>query len=299
MNILELLNSNKLHNLIINMNICEDYIIRTRNIFKRSTSSCRLWQFKLAITNYYLKNDITFIENETSIMDICNIVNSFINDSSHINTLLHNIIIYNQPINIMPILSIDNLYSNYSDTQLFYMCIYNQNQNLVNSSIIHFFTIIRINSNYFLNSSYGSEYVCVPQYTTKLDIEEFNLFCFNLVNKIPEFQKFYLKYFLQNNMKVRYNNNNINIDKSLKSKYISKDEGIFKENNFILNSSNTYYVGLINNYETNIDSLVEKFIKNKNESVLKSIKKTKTSKSPYKSFTMNGGKSKKKKKKSI
>ena len=36
------------------LNICESQIIQTRNQKLRSTASCRLWQFKYAVINYFL-----------------------------------------------------------------------------------------------------------------------------------------------------------------------------------------------------------------------------------------------------
>ena len=281
MNIIDFLYNDKVNDLISKMNICDEFIIRSRNQVIRSTSSCRFWQFRLGIINYYIKNYSLFFENESLIMDLCNIVNSFIYDSHHINTPLYNIVVYNQPLNVTPIYSIKDLYSNYSIIQPFYMGIYDPN-----NIIIHFFTIIRLGETYYLNSSYGSEFVCVPQYTLELHIEEFNTFCYNLANKIPDFQTFYEKYFLKNNMKVRYNSNNIDIDKTLKSKYILEEEGISKEIKLIFESKNNYYVGLINNYETNIESLIENYIQQKKNN------------SFVRNTPMSGGKHKKKKLKS-
>ena len=44
------------------------------------------------------------------------------------------------------------------------VCVFMIKEKIDIGSIIHFFTIIGIEDNYYLNSSYGSDYVCVPQY---------------------------------------------------------------------------------------------------------------------------------------
>jgi hypothetical protein len=169
--------------------------------------------------------------------------------------ILHRLIFFNEPINVIPVNSIIDLHKTHLDTQIYYMCIYNSAIEI--GSILHFFTIIRVKDKYYLNSSYGSDYVCVPQYTQLLVLEEFNNFCIDLPGKSPNLINFYTKYFLKYNLQKRYNNNTIeDLDPSLKSKWISPLDGISKETKLLVESDNVFSVGLINNYE----ELIEQYI---------------------------------------
>jgi hypothetical protein len=259
MSIIDLLFSENIKILNHKLNICEDTIVRTRNQLLRSTSSCRLWQFKLCLLNYYLKKYHDKIFNKKIINELCNIISNFISSSNNQNTysILQKIIINNMAINIDDIESIIDLPINSEDIQTYYMCIYNPDVEI--GSILHFFTIIRYNEDYFLNSSYGSDYVCVPQTTEKLDISEFNEFCNNLIDKNTLLKRFIIKYFLKGNLRQRYNNNTIeDIDPSLKSKWISPEEGIEKESSLIMSPTTNLNVGLILDYENMLEEYIIK-----------------------------------------
>jgi hypothetical protein len=248
MSIIDLLFSDNIKIINHTLNICEDTIVRTRNQLLRSTSSCRLWQFKLCILNYYFNKSNDKILNEIDTM--CNIIKKFISSSrsQNTNSILHNIIMKNMPINIDDIKSIRDFPNNGMDNQNYYMCIYNPDVEI--GSILHFFTIIRYKRKFFLNSSYGSDYVCVPQTTEELDVSEFNKFCIYLIENNPKLEIFVKKYFLKGNLRRRYNNNTIEeIDQSLKSKWISPKDGIEKETTVIMSPSSNLRVGLIRDYE--------------------------------------------------
>ena len=292
MSIIDLLFSENIKILNHKLNICEDTIVRTRNQLLRSTSSCRLWQFKLCLLNYYLKKYHDKIFNKKIINELCNIISNFISSSNNQNTysILQKIIINNMAINIDDIESIIDLPINSEDIQTYYMCIYNPDVEI--GSILHFFTIIRYNEDYFLNSSYGSDYVCVPQTTEKLDISEFNEFCNNLIDKNTLLKRFIIKYFLKGNLRQRYNNNTIeDIDPSLKSKWISPEEGIEKESSLIMSPTTNLNVGLILDYE----NMLEEYII-KNASKTAGLKNKKSSSKKSKSKKERSKKKRKKKK---
>ena len=292
MSIIDLLFSENIKILNHKLNICEDTIVRTRNQLLRSTSSCRLWQFKLCLLNYYIKKYHDKIFNKKIINELCNIISNFISSSNNQNTysILQKIIINNMAINIDDIESIIDLPINSEDIQTYYMCIYNPDVEI--GSILHFFTIIRYNEDYFLNSSYGSDYVCVPQTTEKLDISEFNEFCNNLIDKNTLLKRFIIKYFLKGNLRQRYNNNTIeDIDPSLKSKWISPEEGIEKESSLIMSPTTNLNVGLILDYE----NMLEEYII-KNASKTAGLKNKKSSSKKSKSKKERSKKKRKKKK---
>ena len=280
MNILSLLADPYINEIISQLNICENKIIRTRNQFIRSTSSCRVWQLKYSVIYYYFMN---FGLDETRITEMCNIISLFINNSD-INNSLSRIIHFNhaEEDNIIPINSYDIITNNGSETQNYYMCIYNTI--LGTGSILHFFTIIRVGDNYYLNSSYGSDFVCVPQYTTELDMAEFYGFCESLMNKTntENINYFFQKYFLKGNMQRRYNNNTTDEIPSLKSKWMDVDKGAQSEIDYYLVPTNNYSVGLLPNYNELIHSLIENHSKRggkrKNRKSNKKTNKKKTNK---------------------
>ena len=257
MNILTLLNDPYINEIIRKLNICENKIIRTRDQFKRSTSSCRVWQLKFSVIYYYFMN---LGLDDTKINEICEIISFFLNNSD-INNTLSKIIHFNKATtyNIVPITSYDILSNNGTDTQLYYMCVYNTM--LGSGSILHYFTIIRIGDTYYLNSSYGSDHVCVPQYTTELDMIEFYGFCENLMNKTnPEIiTYFFQKYFLKGNLKKRYDENTTNEIPSLKSKWIDVNNGIQREIDYYFIPTNNYSVGLLPNYNKLTYELIQSF----------------------------------------
>jgi len=220
---------------------------------------------------------------ETRITEMCNIISLFINNSD-INNSLSRIIHFNhaEEDNIIPINSYDIITNNGSETQNYYMCIYNTI--LGTGSILHFFTIIRVGDNYYLNSSYGSDFVCVPQYTTELDMAEFYGFCESLMNKTntENINYFFQKYFLKGNMQRRYNNNTTDEIPSLKSKWMDVDKGAQSEIDYYLVPTNNYSVGLLPNYNELIHSLIENHSKRggkrKNRKSNKKTNKKKTNK---------------------
>ena len=249
-NIIDLLNNKELiNNLIHHTNICDKHIIQTRNSLLRSTSSCRFWQLKLCLitifSNLYGIDGLFKFE---ILNQICNILRSVLVNT---NCMLYNLIIYNRPINLNFVEDISDLYVNTElQIQTYYLCLFNPK--IYDGSISHFFTIIRNKNNYYINSSYGSDYVCVPQLTKNLNIGEFNHFCANINDKNSQyFITFFEKYFLYGNLRLRYDENTISeIDPGLKHKWIHPGE---KHSNEISIYNSNYKVGLINNYESMVE----------------------------------------------
>ena len=304
-----------LNKLAYQLNICESQIIQTRNQKLRSTASCRLWQFKYAVINYFLdtrkkinfndgtrsqtvmkrtkrtqlttlrkprtqltkvmkrtkRKPLTTVIKRTNrtqlatihkrkqnnvskriIENMCMIIKNFLELNQTEYPELYNIVYLNIPIDTIKISSFNTI-EELPINQNYYMCVYNQN-NLGYGSIIHYFTIIRKKDTYYVNSSYGSDDVCVPQYTTKLETSEFTKLCVELPELTENSKDLYTKYFLIKNLSKRYNNNNIEANTRLKSKWISPKKGIEKE----INSLGTgYCIGYINNYQKLVNEFIE------------------------------------------
>ena len=226
----QLIVNTKFFYLVIPHLLKNDSIITTTKT-KLSTSSCRVWQLLyIVLYQWFLvypsqiihlmsnpyqyplsKNQIDMIQYIKSTMEI--IKDSPLN-IAEIQTL-HRVIFQNDNLgtigndeyfkNIYHINDLDdildqNRVSNYC------LCL-NFQQILGQTSsigmIIHFFTLIRHGDQWYLNSSYGSDYVKVPQYTTPLDLNEFQLFL-DFINNggtntpSDEFSKLFIKFFLEN-----------------------------------------------------------------------------------------------------
>lgn len=242
--IIDLLIQNKNLN---HFNICEDKIIKTRNQLLKSSSSCRLWQFKYILMCLMDKNNIIEKSIEKKdykiFIDLCKILENFFLLENQKN-LLYQTIIYNKNTLVTPIKKISDLGINESELQNYCLCVYNPTK--VIGSIIHFFTIIRKNNSYYLNSSYGSDYVCVPQYTTKITKKEFNELCIDFSTNNDRLVMFFRKFFFKNNIKIRYNDNELDLQPELRSKWIDSD-GIEQEISLLTNGN--YIIGLINDYQ--------------------------------------------------
>ena len=285
------LNMDDLNKLAYKLNICESRIIQTRNQKLRSTASCRLWQFKYAVITYFLstKKQINFIGGTRTwtlmksrrttrkplstlmkslrkttlrkqsivskriIENMCMIIKNFLELNQNDYPELYNIVYLNIPSNTIKISSFNTI-EKLPINRNYYMCVYNENNHNY-GSIIHYFTIIREDKDtYYLNSSYGSDDVCVPQYSTKLDIDEFNALC-NELPELTEYSKYlYTKYFLIKNLRKRYNNNNIEANTKLKNKWIYPKKGIEKEINSL---GPGYCIGYIKDYQDFVTNFIE------------------------------------------
>ena len=81
------------------------------------------------------------------------------------------------------------------------LCVYNISTS--EGSIDHFFNIYYFNGEYYLNSAYGGDIICIPQYTTLLNLDDLNQLCYRIQDLSNEenfnfFSAFYDKYFLNN-----------------------------------------------------------------------------------------------------
>ena len=258
MDFLSVLKNKKLTNKLLSyISICDKSIIKTRNSELRQTASCRMWQFKYIVL--YLinqKNDNVILNNihnlkkiSSILTNICNLISIFIIQK---HPFLYKLIVLNRLENITPIFEIDQLIIA-NEYENFCMCIYSP----INLFILHYFTIIYNKSKFYITSSYGSDFVCVPQNTIELDIMEFNNFCLELTqNNEDIINTFFKKYFLLGNMKKRYNNNTIeNINPGLKSKWISSNNGIDLELQHIID--NKKQVGLMDEYQEKVEELID------------------------------------------
>ena len=155
--------------------------VTTRSGSTKSLSSCRLWQLLLALLTLYNGREeyikTYLIESYKKIeSDEC---------------ILYKIISENYfwpDTNIGGIVFGDALNEELNENAvypIYYMCICEENGNGFAGpgypgigAILHYFTVFYKNTNWYLNSAYADEAnrICIPQYTTLIDINEFKSF---------------------------------------------------------------------------------------------------------------------------
>ena len=215
--------------------------VKTRAQTRKSTSSCRMWQLimcildQLELHGYSVKeliagHSLGLSETDEHMSKYNNMVEqiSSVLDNVPKNRLLNALIYSNQTVpgaiemydpETMPLANGNN-----------YMCIYIDG---MSNSILHYFTIIKtVDEKYYMNSSYGSDYVCVNQYTTFLPPDEFIRFVTGLNNPDTDedyIGEFYQKYFLAGNIGVSYSEDDYENDPSLRFADIAPNEGNLRE----------------------------------------------------------------------
>ena len=245
------------------------------------TSSCKFTQLRYMILFIYEK-----IINKS----IIEIYNNRYSNNNHYSILLNDIsLIINKIMNLKDIpdykIIIGNeIYPDYINNQLITAENYNTFYNYVQSKnplkniytnvclciykffdssfyIIHYFTIIIENNNgnfnFYINSAYGSDNVCIPQYTTPINLNELNAF-FNVFNNIDsnrnEFNTLFAKYFGKGGLPQGYSQDQIDENKKLKFSTISPQQGLQDE---ISSFSNNVKVGIISNYDDYILNIMK------------------------------------------
>lgn len=257
--------------------------ILTRGAHKRVTSSCKFWQLKLNILSLlddsrYFNSDIYNYLVDDSILPLplpenvsykCNNISEiYLNTVILKNTNFYKVIYNNNPISDA-LLQIDNIDElpltdieyRYGDCQVFSLCIYPELQQ--NGTICHFFTLITKDNRYYINSSYGSDYVCIPQYTTEINIDEFNQFCLAVSNISDETNKiifidFFNKFFLKGGFQKRLISSDpddwTSEERKQMSEYLPIEAGKSAEINFYFNPVFNYKfnIALIKNYKSEL-----------------------------------------------
>ena len=233
--------------------------VSTRRQTTTSTGSCRLWQLILSILDQLEQKEYNVKEAIGAHYDL--MMRHEFNDevnaryeavADKVRTIIHSIIYADPATNPNPelygLIALNNpdYVNNFNPSTmglnlgLNHLCIYIEKIPEVTEthhSILHYFSIYKVSDDeYYLNSSYGSDYVCVPQYTTPLDVDEFVRFVNALNNEKTDddfIEYFFVKYFLTHNIGVRYSEDDIENDRRLYNKWIMPDEGNTREVNVI------------------------------------------------------------------
>lgn len=271
-------NNNIINEILYNL-FSNEIIARTK--ITTFTSSCKFTQLRYIILVIYEK-----IINK-SIVEIYN--NRSSNNTNYSYLLKDLFLIINQIMNLKDIpdykIIIENeIYPNYINNQILPVENYNTFNNYIQTKyplkniytnvclciykffeskyyIIHYFTLIIANNkgklSFYINSAYGSDNVCIPQYTTPIDANELSLFL-NVFNNIDsnrnEFNNLFAKYFGKGGLPQVYSQDQIDENKKLKFSTISPQQGLQEEINSF---SSNVKIGIINNYDDYIINIMK------------------------------------------
>lgn len=261
--IIELLKNESLINEYVKYlkNCIQDVITRSKE--KANTIACRLWQLEYCIFTIVYNTRPDLIRNATYLYNLCR---HFINIFTSTSSKLYSFIAQNS---LSPNLSLlcyrtdeANFKEHITRNINSYLCIYGINKitNQIHpGGVVHYFTIIKNNEEYYITSSWGSSYICVPYSITILTINEFYTFCHNLrshaVNPnnsaiTQELTNFMIKYFLHNPIPIRFSEEDIEFQPELRDKYIPHEYGLRRELEYVLNNSlMNFDVAIVSNYE--------------------------------------------------
>ena len=300
----------------------------TRHELEGITASCRLWQLEYILMctydnainnglsdtiNKYIinlahsaRNTKEIDSNAQLILTYSNFISSQLKkilniDIKYVHSQLYQIIIMNNYIGeVTSLLKLPP----YPDPSLlpqqyinYPMCIYLENDGSIidrGGTIFHYFTLIYKTTGWFLNSAYGSDYVSIPQYTTKLVENEFNFFCQNFHDEKHNdaIKSFFNKYVLQGGLEKRHDTDAVDENPKLRHQYISIPSGLDLEMNIYL--FNRYRklirVGYLHNYNEYINTSIQYKISRTNERRSKRKRPNSSSSSSSSSTDTGGGK---------
>lgn len=262
---------NKFINTVLNISLHN-----TRSQLQIVSSGCRYWQLVIGvlhviqrhISNYSIIT-ILKVSGETNyiyyrLVKICKkIIRTITSKNNHR--------FYDFFYNSVP----NDLVIEYTDaTQIVeginYLCIYDYDRNKNEYIISHYFLIIKRGEQYYLSSSYGSDFVCVPYSTSILNISDFLSFV-EALRGISQpisneekaahwaiIHRFYNTYFLKGNIPIRIEQELINNNPSISQKIGSrlKQGPEIELKNVFKNKETRYYLGIVPQYEDAIEYVI-------------------------------------------
>ena len=237
--------------------------VQTRNSFQRQTSSCKLWQLRLMLLYRFGRDSnlfskilwfcdrqgfgLTQMHHDTYaplqyIQNVITYITTNYLTPEKKYTYLYSLIGLNNPAVTPPMTQIHSMDDLMMIPYVLYpLCLYVNKPidqpELAIGMIAHFFTVFRDETHYYLNSSYGSDYVCIPQQTITFLPADFTALCVILGKEPVSRTKEDIAYlthlltifFLKNGMRKRVNSNTVDEYPALFPEWITPDQGRKKE----------------------------------------------------------------------
>lgn len=227
---------------------------KTRTTKLKITSGCKWWlQIYIILYHYMLINKCTLMDinknlHFTRTVDSIMSYSDSDGDSKHYKNIFHkNEFIEDKLSKFTPT---DILYSG-RDKDYYHipLCIHND------IGIFHFFLLINKrrhdgHQEYFINSSYGSDNVCIPQYTTRVDIRKFLYFIEHINEKDnPRISTFITTYFLSGGLKIEEDPDAADLDPKLKFAWVEPEKGLERELDWYKKHSESLTISIIKDFD--------------------------------------------------
>jgi len=265
--------------------------VQTRNSLERQTSSCKLWQLRLMLLYQFGRDSdlfsklllfcdpqsfsVTQMHHDTyaplqHIQKVIEYITTNNRTPERKYTYLYSLIGLNSPIVTPPMTQINSIDQLPMIPYVLYpLCLYVNKPidqpELAFGMIAHFFTVFRDETDYYLNSSYGSDYVCIPQQTITFLPADFTELCVILGKEpvsrtkkdIADLTHLLTIFFLKNGMRKRVNSNTVEEYPAHFPEWITPDQGRNKEIEqiYIVNKY-SYSVGWMQAYDTELDKVI-------------------------------------------
>lgn len=264
--------------------------VKTRNAFQRQTSSCKFWQLRLMLLYLFGRESNLFskllsfcdkqgfgqtamnLETHAPLQQIKAMIahiNRHIYTPDRKPTYLYSLVGLNSPMVTPPMKTIYSMEDLPMVPYVLYpLCLYvNKPVSDLQSAIgmiAHFFTVFRDETHYYLNSSYGSDYVCIPQQTVTFLPADFTALCALLgkepVNRTEQdtaiLTQLLSAFFLKGGMRKRVNSDTVEEYPALLPEWIMPDQGRKKEMEQIYTVNRySYSVGWMTAYETELHNV--------------------------------------------
>jgi hypothetical protein len=295
----------------------------TRSAISRSEPSCRMWQLFLCLLNVLERKKQGTISHLISVANMSNQLYPFQRDftklihslSDNKNNILHSLFIQAKITeNVKKIESVDELQQGFNYLGI---CVLHP-RNSRYDVISHYFTIIRMGNQFFLDSAYGSEYIRTPPYLTEVSSDEIQMLItslsdlrdaeneFSLESSPMKFiTYFYNTYFFKGNT-LKYPNKEmrgtLGIPEKSAKRFLPISEPEKREIQTVFGGKHLdIYVGLIQDYEQLLDEYITdlgltfksssqyKPVRKYHNNTLKRRNKNRPNKKPLPGHT-NGGK---------
>jgi hypothetical protein len=240
----------------------------TRSMVDRSTVGCRWWQLVYAIL-VTLPYERAALQTPSTVSKVTQVLDRIRENKYHpYYQLFYNnhVVECSETKDTIPCVNpIHPGFTGQTDGGNFYGVIYADRDN-GSSTILHYFVLHghreRGRTRWWISSSYGSEYVRIPVQTKEVSADQLETFLDAITD--PQANRdllgeFFTAYFLQGGLPLRFSEENVEANSSLKGKYIPSEIGIKKEIAATLNGRtiSSLHVGVIHGLEDYIAYLLE------------------------------------------
>ncbi len=239
----------------------------TRSMVDRATVGCRWWQLVYAIL-VTLPYKRSILQETSTVSKVIGVLDRIRENKYHpYYQLFYNnrVVECSESKDTIPCIDpIDSPFFRQTDEGNFYGVIYADRED-GSSTILHYFVLHchreDARTRWWVSSSYGSEYVRIPVQTKEVSIDQLETFVEAIMDPVENrdiLSEFFTEYFLQGGLPIRFSEENVESNSSLRGKYIPSEIGIKKEIAATLDGRtiSSLHVGIIKGLEDYVSYLL-------------------------------------------